>query len=147
MKPVRVVFDTKVVVSSALNIHSRRSSQSPPSLCIALAFAGDVTPIVSEELLAEYAGVLLRPRFALPQDQVRGLVEALRNAAVFANPVQVLPGTVNDPDDEHVLGLALGGKASFLVTGNHRHFPKTYEGIRIVSPSGFLAIILGGKGS
>ncbi len=40
------------------------------------------------------------------------------------------------------LECAVSARADFLVTGNLRDFPKTFRGVRIVSPRQFLDIYL-----
>ena len=65
----------------------------------------------------------------------------------FGPPAQVvrmvsspLPAPLPDPKDEAFLEIALAGGAEYLVTGNGSHFPETLcEGVRVVSPAGFLA--------
>jgi predicted nucleic acid-binding protein len=49
-----------------------------------------------------------------------------------------------DPDDEPFLEVALSGGVEAIVTGNKRHFPKRgYEGVKILSPTGFLEAVKG----
>ena len=48
----------------------------------------------------------------------------------------------NDPDDNMVLAAALEGQATYLVTGNTKHFPVgEYQGVQIVKPQEFVAIL------
>lgn len=48
----------------------------------------------------------------------------------------------NDPDDNIVLSAALEGQATYLVTGNTKHFPfEEYQGVKIVKPQQFVAIL------
>ena len=46
-----------------------------------------------------------------------------------------------DPDDNIVLSCAVEGQATYLVTGNKKHFPfQTYQEIKIVNPREFIEI-------
>jgi predicted nucleic acid-binding protein len=55
---------------------------------------------------------------------------------------------LTDPDDEAFLEVALSGRASALVTGSKRHFPKrAYGEVRILSPAEFLEVWSEDRGS
>jgi putative PIN family toxin of toxin-antitoxin system len=56
---IRVVIDTNIVISALL------PAGSLPEAVINLVFSGDVQWVASEAILAEYAEVLQRPRFAI----------------------------------------------------------------------------------
>jgi hypothetical protein len=45
-----------------------------------------------------------------------------------------------DPDDNRFLECALAGEVEFVVTGNLRHFPRTFRAIRVLSPRQFFEI-------
>src|SRR3990167_1563842 len=48
----------------------------------------------------------------------------------------------DDPDDNMVLATALEGQASYLVTGNAKHFPsEEYQDVKIVTPQEFVNIL------
>ena len=38
-----------------------------------------------------------------------------------------------DPDDDHILECAVSAGADYLVTGNLKHFPLQYRGVRVVT--------------
>ena len=54
-----------------------------------------------------------------------------------------LPAPVSrDPDDDAVLATALAGRAEIIVTGDDDLLVlKAYQGIRILSPRGFLEFL------
>jgi putative PIN family toxin of toxin-antitoxin system len=64
MSTIRVVLDTNVVVSAHLN------SEGYERHVLDLALAGKLQLAVSEIILAEYEGVLRRPRFGRTARQV-----------------------------------------------------------------------------
>ena len=48
----------------------------------------------------------------------------------------------DDPDDNMVLACAAEGMATYLVTGNIKHFPfADYKGIKVVTPREFLSFL------
>jgi len=79
---LRVVLDTNVVVSAAL-------APGPPAVCVELVLVGAVEFVASEDLLAEYAAVLDRPRFALPPGLVEDYMAELRAHATIVIPALV----------------------------------------------------------
>lgn len=135
----RVVLDTNVVVSAALNERAGILPLSTPSLCLQLALAGKVSLVVSESLLTEYEEVMLRPKFSFVPRLVHALLLDIRRSAHQAIPAKLPAKTVTDPDDAHVLGCAVAGKAAFLITGNTRHFPERYRGVTVITPAAFIA--------
>ena len=73
---IRVVLDTNIIVSAALDTQKYLVPHGRPSLCLALALTGDIKLVASEVLLAEYEEVLLRPRFRLPRQRVRDFLRS-----------------------------------------------------------------------
>jgi putative PIN family toxin of toxin-antitoxin system len=61
---IRAVIDTNVVVSGLL---ARAGNEA---LILLAIHQGLVRPCFSEEILEEYAGVLARPKFAFPADEI-----------------------------------------------------------------------------
>jgi len=126
----RIVLDTNVLVSAFLN------PTGAPALVLTLILAGELKLLVDERILAEYAEVLARPRFALDPVDVAEVTRQLEadgeRVATSASVVQ-LP----DADDLPFIEVALSGKADVLVTGNARHFPKGL-GVVVLSPRDLL---------
>jgi hypothetical protein len=71
---IQAVIDTNVVVSGLL------SPAGNEALILLAIHQGLVRPCFSEEILEEYAGVLARPKFAFPADEVAALL------AMFSQP-------------------------------------------------------------
>ena len=94
---------------------------------------GLVRPCFSEEILEEYAGVLARPKFAFPGNEIAALLAMFRAQGEFIVPKA--SGIVSvDPGDTKFLQCAETAQADYLVTGNKRHFPEaTYGMTRVVS--------------
>jgi putative PIN family toxin of toxin-antitoxin system len=92
-----------------------------------------VRPCFSEEILDEYAGVLARPKFAFPVDEIASLLAMFRQQGELIVPKA--SGAVSvDPGDTKFLQCAETAQADYLVTGDKRHFPEAGYGVtRVVS--------------
>jgi predicted nucleic acid-binding protein len=51
-----------------------------------------------------------------------------------------LQRTVLDPDDNIFLECADAAKADYLVTGNHRHFPRFWKKTKVITPREFIGL-------
>ncbi len=97
----------------------------------------DHTLIISEPVIKEYASVIQRKKFSAYQPYLRELVLALCQLGELVEPVEC-NFSLPDKDDEKYLAAAQAGKASILITGNKKHFPKDcYGDIQIVVPSDY----------
>ncbi len=129
---MRIVLDTNVVVSGML------TAFGPPSQIIELVASGDITLVIDDRILAEYADVLARPRFKLDPRRVDDFLRVAEDAeAAVGVP---LPFVLPDPDDELFLEVAIAGAVDALVTGNEKHFkvPRGKLAVPIMSPRRFL---------
>ncbi len=126
---MKVVLDTNVFVSAFL------SPGGVPAGILNLFLNDKIILLFDNRILAEYAEVLARPKFGFSDELVAPFLEYihLKGEYVIANPVE---DRMKDDDDRKFLEVARSGGASFLVTGNHAHFP---EDKTIVSPAEFLA--------
>ena len=127
-----VVIDTNVFISGVIRPFSK------PAAILRLAASGAIQPAYDLRVLSEYREVLKRPKFGFPSDVVEQLLFQIQGEGlpVVAAPLKF---HLRDPDNEAFLEVALSARASALVTGNKRHFPKrAYEGVRIVSSAEFL---------
>jgi putative PIN family toxin of toxin-antitoxin system len=77
---IRVVIDTNVVVSAALN------DDSLPAAVLSLAIHKNILMFVSSPILAEYEKELSRPHLKLPSERVKSLL-----AEIHASAKVVLP--------------------------------------------------------
>ncbi len=129
---IRAVIDTNVLVSGLL------SAAGNEALVLLAVHQGLVRPCLSADILAEYAGVLARPKFSFAPDHVAALL------AVFSEKGDVVQtmvfGTESpDPGDTKILYCAQAAQADFIVTGNKRHFPDApYGPTRVVNAAELL---------
>ncbi len=130
-----IVIDTNVFVSGVIRPYSK------PAAVLRLAASGGIQLAHDLRLISEYREVLTRPKFGLPSDAVEVLLLQIQEEGVpvVARPLNF---SLPDPDDEAFLEVALSARATALVTGNKRHFPKTpYGELRILNPSEFLEML------
>lgn len=129
---IRAVVDTNVLVSGLL------SPAGNEALVILAIHQGLVRPCLSDDILREYAEVLARPKFAFPPDEIAALFAMLHRTGEPTHP-QGPPPVLSDPGDVRFLHCAIAARAEYVVTGNKRHFPQTFEGPpRIVNASELL---------
>ncbi len=129
------VIDTNVLVSAMLKYHSVTWQVANEALL------GDIVPLLSDEIIAEYREVLAREKFSFNQEAVGILIDGIIERGIFidALPVEEI---VPDPKDVVFYCVAAGGQQrfdnSYLVTGNIKHFPvKTF----VVTPKEMLEIM------
>lgn len=133
MKP-RVVLDTNVLVSGLLG--------GTATDVIRRWRAGDLQMILSPDIMAEYEGVLNRPKFRLPQWVVQDLLAYIRAGAEWVTPIAKEPGVARDPSDDKSLFAAVGGRADWLVSADPDLLDlKEFKNIPIVLPWEFLSLL------
>ncbi len=129
---MRVVLDTNVLVSGLL---------SPFGACgeiVRMLTSGAFVLCVDSRILLEYDEVLRRPKFRIDQSRVDILMEYIGNVAQVYATVP-LDHPLPDQDDRPFLEVALASSASFLVSGNLKHFPtRQRAGVSVFSPKMFL---------
>ena len=127
----RIVIDTNVIVSSLIQ-------RGYPNLIIKDLFIEQKFQLcISDELLAEYYEVLVRPKFSKFQDffiRAEALLVEIEAKATKYNPTITLD-LISDDDDNMVLELADECLADFVITGNTTDFTfPTYKQTKIVTP-------------
>ena len=136
---MRLMLDTNVVVSALI-------WDGPPERLLDLAVNGEVALFSSAVLLDELAGVLERGRFiaALASRDFTPAFLTRRYGAVttLVRPMPVDRTVAADPDDDHVIGAALGARADAIATGD-RHLLELdpYRGMRILAPAAVLELV------
>ena len=135
---IRVVLDTNVIVSALL-----RPGGAPAQVFV-LAIGDSLQLCVSAAIYAEYEEVISRPRFQRTDEAIDGTLRAVREKGFWVRPAAGLR-VCADPDDNMFLECAQAARADYLVTGNLRHFPPSWEGAQIVTPRRLLGVTLGDK--
>jgi uncharacterized protein len=126
----RVVIDTNLYLSGLF-------FKGTPGQLLALAFSGELRPIISPALVDELREKLLG-RFRQPQEIADEIIQQLLDESMFVTPDQNL-SVCRDPDDDRILECAVEGQADFILTGDKDLLSiGSYEGIPILTVRQFL---------
>ena len=137
---MRVVLDANVYVSSLL------TQRGNAKQIMDLFEVGEFDLIVSEPILAEIERVLGYSHIAKihrkSEDEIKAYVEHLQETAELVAPTITLDASPDETDNRYI-ECAVEGKADYLVTGDKKHLLplKEYEGVQVLSPASFLAIL------
>jgi putative PIN family toxin of toxin-antitoxin system len=105
-----------------------------------LLLTGELVWCVSPAILAEYHGVLARPKFSdLDKVRLARVLDLLVDATLIVPSVTRIESP-DDPDNRF-LECAEAASAQYLVTGNARHFPTEWKSTRVVNARKLLALI------
>ncbi len=137
---LRAVVDANVFVSAAIR------PEGPPGQILRLflrdeAFELVMSPAMVTEIATALAYPAVRRCLRAPIDAIQWLDSILLLAdlvedGVFSSQVS------QDPDDDKYLYAAVSGRASVIVSGDkHLLTLGDYEGIRIMQPRAFLAVL------
>jgi putative PIN family toxin of toxin-antitoxin system len=137
---LKVVLDANIFVSAVLKPHSDLAK------IFELVREDKIKLILSEDILSEIRAVLLYPKIKKRHGRGRKEIEEFLNRASQASILA--QGRIDseeireDPADNKYLSAALEAKADFIISGDH-HLKnlKVFEGIRILDPSAFLALV------
>jgi putative PIN family toxin of toxin-antitoxin system len=137
---VKVVLDTNVIVSAVLK------AGGSPDLIVKAWRAGSYQLITSAPLLLELKEVLDRPRISkragFSPAEARDILAAMADSAIVAEAELTIEVVEADPDDNRVLEAAVSAGADYIVSGDqHLLALQSYEGISIVRPRRFMAIL------
>ncbi len=130
---MRVVFDTNILISACW------SPGGNEARVLALAQSGRLEIAVSATIAAEYRDVAQRPKFAKHRDALDAAIARILEIAVTVEAVESCDAC-SDPDDNQLLDCALAAKAQYVITGNLRHFPEEWRGVRVINARTLLEI-------
>jgi putative PIN family toxin of toxin-antitoxin system len=131
---MRVVLDTNVVVSAFLG------KRCAPIL--ALWKQKRFILFISTPILDEYASVLRRPLFALPEVIIEDFLDYVYHNAHFVPPTSLIHLVHQDPSDDKFLDCALQVKTDYLVTGDPHllNLGSSFQQTKILPPHEFLKL-------
>ncbi|WP_185155411.1 putative toxin-antitoxin system toxin component, PIN family [Rudanella paleaurantiibacter] len=136
-RKVRLVIDANWFISACISRGSRQT------LYYRILKDPRLQVFYSTELLSEFDGVIMRPKFAklIKQDQVNRFKTITLSFLKKTNPINS-PEIVRDPNDNYLLGICTGCKADFLVTGDKDLLSlETYQSTTIVTMGQFLSLL------
>ena len=133
MLPLRLVIDTNVIVSAALQ------PKGLPRTILLLALTKPARLYVSRSILEEYSDVLARPELSIRKGLRQQLLQLIKNRSYTVAPTRRLDVT-SDPDDNIFRECADAARADYLVTGNLKHFPRFWKTTKIITPREFISL-------
>jgi putative PIN family toxin of toxin-antitoxin system len=131
---IRLVLDTNILVSANVN------GEGLEALVVSLGLNKKVQLCVSELVFKEYAQVLSYPRLKFAPKEITAFLERLRSASISVAPTHRVSVSPDEPDNRF-LECAESAGADFLVTGNKRHFPKSWKSTEVVNARELLGMI------
>lgn len=149
----RVVFDCNVFLQALVN------PNGPAGRCKQLVDRSEVELFISEEVLAEVAEVLSRPRTrklapALTIEAVEAFIADVRLKSICLQNVPEEYRFERDPKDEPYINLAIVARAKFIVSRDNDlldlmkpnskgagEFQRRFPMLRIIQPSDLLTEI------
>lgn len=129
---IRVVLDTNVVVSALLKPAGLEAT------VLLLCLRREIALYLSPPIFAEYQRVLYKPKLKFHPHRVEAVLGDIGAASRLVHPHRTLMDAKHEPDNRF-LECALTARADYLVTGNKKHFPKTWEPARIVNAREFIS--------
>ena len=139
-----VVLDTNIIISAML------SPGGNASAVIRLWEADEFDVAISPALISETRRTLTYERvnkyLMLTSKELDSFLKRFQSIVINVDPQEHLDVIKDDPDDNRVLECALEAKASYIVSGDHHLLQlKEHQGVVILSPASFLALLkLGG---
>ncbi len=131
---LKVVLDTNVIVSG-LNFPT-----SNPAKILLLVASGEVVNFISRHIVNETRRILV-DKFIWTHKEVEAAEVWLKTFSKSVNPKRHISVIADDPDNR-ILECAVESHADFIISGDHHLTDlKNYQGIKIVPPATFLALI------
>ena len=130
---IYAVIDTNVLVAAAKS-HKPTSSTSK---VLSLVFAGIIQPLVCDEILEEYEGILNLPVLAIPEEVSSAILAKFKKDGI--NPGRTPSEEEHpDPTDQVFYEICLSVDDAYMVTNNKKHFPQKP---RVVTPTEIIMIL------
>jgi putative PIN family toxin of toxin-antitoxin system len=122
---LRVVLDTNILISARLKPNGLEAR------VLDLALRGEIQPVATEWIWNEYEAVLERKNYA-------AVLPDLESRLAWCVAYERL-AIASDESDNRFLEAAVSGSCDSLITGNAKHFPLEYKGVRVENARSFLA--------
>lgn len=136
---MRAVIDTNALLAGLL-------WHGPPHALLEHVRSGKLAMVSSPVLLAELTEVIGRPKFdtilVRANTSREGALAEMRQLAEVIDPPPLLHPVCRDPDDDHVLALALAAQVDLIISGDEDLLVlQSFEEMPILSPAQALEII------
>ena len=132
---IRIVLDTNVLISALF-------FGGNPQTVLEKAIMGQISLVLSKEILNEFEEVLCAKKFPYPPEIARNIVRELEAVSELVFPTRKIAAVKADPYDNLILECAVTAEVDYVVSGdNHLLELKRFEGIPILSPAQFLKVV------
>jgi uncharacterized protein len=82
-----------------------------------------------------------RPRLKLSPRRIAQSLAVIRTTSLLVRPTRTI-AAIDDAPDNRLLECAQAARSDYLVTGNTRHFPESFETTAIVTPKQLIDLLL-----
>ena len=135
-----VVLDANIFLSALIAQHGFPAQilnlwlQRKFELAISSAIVNEVNRVV------HYPRI--RKKYVLPEEEVANYIDLISSAEFVVNPSVHLSVIEKDPSDDRYIECALVAKAEYMITGDsHLIELERYQGIQILTPASFIALL------
>jgi putative PIN family toxin of toxin-antitoxin system len=138
---LNAVADSTILVSAFLR------KEGVSAILLRHAAGGAFALSLSQAILSETETVLverehIRRRYPYSNDDVAVFCQTLQGSFPLLTDLPRLTGIVRDPNDDMVLATAQAAHATYLITRDLDLLSlQTYEGITIITPETFMALL------
>jgi len=112
---MRVVVDTNILISGLL-------WDGNESEILKLCKTGEITLIISPDIIIELESVLSRKKFGLTKTEIDSAIGEILSISKIVNPRAIIDIIKEDPDDNIILECAIEGNAELIISGNKHLF-------------------------
>ena len=143
---LKVVLDTNVLISGSI------ANLGNPHFIINAWRNQEFILVTSQEILDEVERVFqythIQKKYHPAAEQIEKFTKLLTTQSIMVDLLSIPDVIPKDPEDNKILATALAGKANYLVTGDsHILLIEHYNGVEIVSPTTFVAVLRRGSKS
>jgi putative PIN family toxin of toxin-antitoxin system len=127
---MKIVLDTNIIVSAFIN------PKGIPGEIISLLLARKITICYDNKILSEYMEILKKSKFNFDTILADDFLDFIKENGeyILAEPQRI---KFSDEDDKMFYDVYKSSDASYIVTGNKKHFPKEKN---IITPREFIEI-------
>lgn len=130
---IYAVIDTNVLIAAAKS----HKPDSSASRVISLVFSGIIQPLVCDEILEEYEGILNLPVLGIPKEISTAILSKFKVDGI--NPGRTPSSEEHpDPTDQVFYEISLSVEDAYMVTNNKKHFPLEP---RVVTPTEMILLL------
>ena len=115
MRKCHVVLDTNILVSALI------SKFGNPSKIYKMFLSGEITLVISDDIIIEYTDVLYRSHLKIFADDANIVLDAIKNNGMR---VELVSSTfVMTDESDRIFYDTAKNTGAYLITGNTRHYP------------------------